>query len=620
MVLASAPESRLIATAGRAPGIQLWNEQLEPVSSLATNDVPGALAFSADGQRLVAGRTGNNNVLVWELGSRPRLIASLKGHSSEVSSVTFVGSTATIWSASVDGSVRIWDLSLAQQFASLRDEVLQGTDVLPLPMGEPMVPPQQLVYASGGRRLYFARGGTLRSWSPRAGRWQPDPQDAAQYSSVAASDNGAMMAAIQGDGELRVCDLGSAELRYELPLSSEAAAVAAVSNDGATVVLAPANDAGVLIRDLDSDRSVRAPLGTAVRARLRLSPNARLLLYQSSSSVEMWDVSTEAPRPGWQAAVPAERGADQDAWSMSSAFSPDGTKVAIGGSGHEIRLLDAETGELERSLLLGNSFWLRSLAFSPEGRSLVSGAFDGRVRIWSTESGDEKGLLGRHLGSVDSVAFSPTGDSVASQSTDGELRIWLTANSEEIARANLEGQLDRILELSDDGLPEQAREAFDEARLAFPGRAELYAVYGDVQVGAGNWDRAIEVYSDGIEATGDDESLVEKRGDLLFRVGRWQDAIADLSQLARTPGRAQALHLLRRGLCYDRLARRDLATEELCPGARAGSQSLPARTDPECSRARRAGAPVGIVGSQPGCFGDQRIQRRRLELHHRRAG
>ncbi len=441
---AYSPHSQVIATASREATIRLWDGRLQPFASIPTAGIPSALSFSADGRRLVAGTMGTNSVLVWELESEPVRIATLEGHSGQVSGVAFAGSGDTIWSASVDSSVRVWDLTLAQQFKTFRDPVLEGRDVLAWPLGVTPFSRQALAYSADGRRVIYAgQGGDLRSWSIEGDRWQPDPKDRAEYRSVAASNDGAVWAGITNDGQLRVWDIGGVEPRSEQPLL-EAAELLAVTRAGTRVGLAVPGLEGVLIRDLITGRSLKIPTQSS-SVRPQFSADGRLLLLLLDSSNEMWDASTDPPRRLWHESAGGEADGRRIALlgrDMSCAFSADGGGVAIGGTTDEIRLLDAETGQMER-VLRGNTAWVRSLAFSPDGRSLVSGAYDGPVRIWDTYSGDQRSLLGSHIGSVEAIAFSPTGDSVASVSTDGELRIWLAATKQESDRFRADGENDR---------------------------------------------------------------------------------------------------------------------------------------------------------------------------------
>jgi WD40 repeat protein len=70
----------------------------------------------------------------------------------------------------------------------------------------------------------------------------------------------------------------------------------------------------------------------------------------------------------------------------SAAWSPDGRFLASGSEDGAVRIWDAETGALLRTLA-GHTDWVLSAAWSPDGRFLASASSDGTVRIWGVPGG-----------------------------------------------------------------------------------------------------------------------------------------------------------------------------------------------------------------------------------------
>jgi WD40 repeat protein len=73
----------------------------------------------------------------------------------------------------------------------------------------------------------------------------------------------------------------------------------------------------------------------------------------------------------------------QDGAIVALDWSPDGTRIAVGGAAPSVNLYDPDTGDKKASCT-GHDAGIYAVAFSPDGSRLATGGFDGKVRIYKT--------------------------------------------------------------------------------------------------------------------------------------------------------------------------------------------------------------------------------------------
>ena len=105
------------------------------------------------------------------------------------------------------------------------------------------------------------------------------------------------------------------------------------------------------------------------------------------------------------------------------AFRPDGKQLAYSDDRKpEVRIVDAETGALKRSL--SDPDWNTALAWSSDSRLLAAASNNNKIYIWDQTTGRRQAVLEGHRGRVVALAFSPTGNVLASSGWDGITRLW----------------------------------------------------------------------------------------------------------------------------------------------------------------------------------------------------
>jgi WD40 repeat protein len=129
------------------------------------------------------------------------------------------------------------------------------------------------------------------------------------------------------------------------------------------------------------------------------------------------------------------------------AVSPDGKQIAaaVGSDSRgkpagllvpdepaEVRVWDVASGEVVQNLA-GHLSGIRKVAFSPDGKRLASGGTDGSVRFWDLSTGKQLRSFPFDVASIDAIAFSPDGKRLIAgggiKGKPGEVRVWAVGDS-----------------------------------------------------------------------------------------------------------------------------------------------------------------------------------------------
>jgi serine/threonine protein kinase/WD40 repeat protein len=353
---------RLLATAGRQ--IELWSLASDrPVTRFDPPAYGDRVEFSADGKYLLA--AGGHGVAAWPVAETPEK-RCLDGHAGGVPCVAFSPDGTRLASVSKDRTLRLWDAATGE----LRLSALAHRSAL-----------EAVAFSPDGALLATGdRDGVIALWDGRTAaplaRVGSAPEPGAVWR-LQFSATGRFLAAVGGSGVAvwerqaggEVATLGRV---FHRPLPG-ALDVAVHPSEAELVVLT--GDGHLFAYDF---RQGTGPRRLAARARPEVrslhfdAAGKRLLFVSPDGKLALWDWDTDTPA----------RQTEQPAAHL--AVGPGGRWVATTTPSRATVVYDLRAGA-ETLALPEEAGDVWGLAWSPDGTRLAVGRSDGGVAVWDVE-------------------------------------------------------------------------------------------------------------------------------------------------------------------------------------------------------------------------------------------
>ncbi|MGI2908385.1 protein kinase domain-containing protein [Tolypothrix sp. VBCCA 56010] len=294
---------------------------------------------------------------------------TLKGHSSDVNSVTFSPDGQMLVTGSDDLTIKLWNLATKQEIRTFKGH-------------------SSYIYA------------------------------------IAISPDGQTIASGSFDKTIKLWNLNTGEEIRTLKGHSNSVASVAFSPDG-KLLASSSLDKTIKLWNLQTNKEIRTFTGhSGGVASIAFSPDGLTLASGSyDKTIKLWQIAN-----GKQIRTLTGH---LDLVS-SIAFSPDGQQLASGSKDKTIKLWNVNTGKEIRTLT-GHNDKVTSVAYIPKGGYsknpdsviVASGSNDNTIKLWDTATGREIRTLKKDSGYVYAIAISPDGRTLASGgSADNIIKIW----------------------------------------------------------------------------------------------------------------------------------------------------------------------------------------------------
>ncbi|MBR4678872.1 MAG: hypothetical protein IKO99_12800 [Bacteroidales bacterium] len=320
--------------------------------------------------------------------------AILRGHIAEVHSASFSPDGRYIVSASLDGTIKIWDAKTGQHVEKpLEGHTAEVKSALFSPDGKYIVSTSQYDYA-------------VRIWDAKTGQQVGSPLvgHTNYLNSAAFSPDGRYIVSASDDSTARIWDTKTIQQVGEPLKHPNHVYHASFSPDSRYIVTV--SDDKAWVWDVETGQQVGEPLESKKEEdRIHdatFSPDGKYIVTALPFSVIFWNTNTRQQVDEYE----------YEKYIQTVTYSPDGKYIMV--SGHNCAMIN-DTASGYSYKLIGHTADITSVTFSPDSRYIVSASEDHTVRIWDSFSKQYEEIQLQIDGEVPSfdASFSPDGRYVA---------------------------------------------------------------------------------------------------------------------------------------------------------------------------------------------------------------
>jgi len=252
--------------------------------------------------------------------------------------------------------------------------------------------------------------GTVRVWNLESGKQEGAPMECGGHvTEFAMTRDGTKIVSSGWGGRITVWDVESHKPVKEWTHSKTL--TVAISPDDRFIAVG-ADGFSVAIYSMEGRLVNAFEVGHSIwRMCFKFSPDGNKLACGGSDGIFVYDVAS-----GTLILGPLDRRVIVVLWSHDSSR-------LFSGSLNGMRCWNSDTGEQTGYLWTGHTRSIHTLCLSPDGTILATTPGDKTVRFWNVTTGDPVGQHLQHDG-ITAVRFSPSGEFVATAGLDGKICFW----------------------------------------------------------------------------------------------------------------------------------------------------------------------------------------------------